>query len=247
MYTCSCGKEYKRLKPFHNHRATCELLELSKQNTNENISHLTEMDVPSSLNMWLALQTALKKIDKLEKKIESQQRWIKRQKNKMSIIDWLNTNYSLSTQLVDWYNDFEITNKDLELVFQHDFVGGMSYIFQKKLPISKYDEFPIKAFEQKLNTLFVFNGESWEMLDQDEFSKMIDTIHKKLHSVFCVWNKEQQRRMDPTEIDETYYKNISKVMGGKYSREDTLKKIKFKLYSYLKFNLKNITEYHFTF
>ena len=67
MYTCSCGKEYKRLKPFHNHRATCELLELSKQNTNENISHLTEMDVPSSLNMWLALQTALKKIDKLEK------------------------------------------------------------------------------------------------------------------------------------------------------------------------------------
>ena len=36
-------------------------------------------------------------------------------------------------------------------------------------------------------------------------------------------------------------------MGGKYSREDTLKKIKFKLFNYLKFNLKNIVQYEFTF
>ena len=246
MYKCSCGKEYSRLKAFHYHRATCELLALSK-NSKQDVSHLTEMNVPAPLEMWMALQTALLKIEKLEKKIESQDRWIKRQKKKMCIVDWLNNNFPISDSYNQWFTNLELERKDLQLIFDHDFVGGVSYILQKYLPIKNESTFPIRAFEQKLNTLFVFNGTTWEMLDTDEFAKMIDQIHKKIHSVFVIWNKEKQRFMDYESIDEGYYKNVQKVMGGKYSRDETLRKIKFKLFNYLKFNLKNITQYEFTF
>ena len=63
MYECSCGKQYKRLRPFHVHRASCELLRLSKK-SNQDISHLS--DLPSQQEMWLALQTALVQIDTLK-------------------------------------------------------------------------------------------------------------------------------------------------------------------------------------
>ena len=85
------------------------------------------------------------------------------------------------------------------------------------------------------------------MIDTDQFGKIIDNFHKKIHKVFVIWNKEQQEFMNYENVDESYYKNVMKVMGGKYSREDTLKKIKFKLFNYLKFNLRNIVQYEFTF
>lgn len=246
MYKCSCGKKYSRLKPFHYHRASCELLALSKE-TQQDVSHLTKMDVPAPLEIWMALQNALIKIEKLEKKIESQDRWIKRQKQKMSIIDWLNKNHLLDQTCDTWLNSITLNRRDLQLIFDHDFVGGISYIIQRYLPVKNQEKFPIRAFEQKLNTLFIFNGKTWEMIDTDTFDKIIDEFHKKIHKVFVIWNKEQQGFMNYENVDESYYKNVMKVMGGKYSREDTLKKIKFKLFNYLKFNLKNIVQYEFTF
>ena len=69
----------------------------------------------------------------------------------------------------------------------------------------------------------------------------------RVYTCAVIWNKEKQRYMDYESIDEGYYKNVQKVMGGKYSRDETLRKIKFKLFNYLKFNLKNITQYEFTF
>ena len=172
MYKCSCGKEYTRLKPFHYHRATCELLALSKE-TKQDVSHLTKMDVPAPLEMWMALQSALLKIEKLEKKIESQDRWIKRQKQKMSIIDWLNKNYFIEQSYDMWLDSITLNRRDLQLIFDHDFVGGVSYIIQRYLPVKNQEKFPLRAFEQKLNTLFVFNGKTWEMMDTDMFGKII--------------------------------------------------------------------------
>ena len=119
MYKCSCGKEYSRLKAFHYHRATCELLALSK-NSKQDVSHLTEMNVPAPLEMWMALQTALLKIEKLEKKIQSQDRWIKRQKKKMCIVDWLNNNFPISESYNQWFTNLELERKDLQLIFDHD-------------------------------------------------------------------------------------------------------------------------------
>jgi hypothetical protein len=65
--------------------------------------------------------------------------------------------------------------------------------------------------------------------------------------LFVSWSDKKQQRMDYNLIDEDYYKNITKVMGGGLTREVSTKKISFKIYNYLKFNLRNIVQYDFTF
>ena len=203
------------------------------------MSHLTN-GYPIRFRNVVSIANSFKKIDKLEKKLENQQRWIQRQKKKISIIDWLNDNCNPNVNFKQWYSTLNITSQDLNFIFEHDFIQGLNYILQRKLPIKNEINFPIRSFQQKLNELFIFNGDTWELLDIDEFSKMINHIHKKIHTVFAEWNKIQQKRIDyGNNVDETYYKNVSKVMGGKYSREEALRKIKFKLFNYLKFNLKS--------
>ena len=244
MYECSCGKQYKRLKPFHIHRASCELLRLSKK-SNQDISHLS--DLPSQQEMWLALQTALVQIDTLKTKVERQERWIKRQRKKIPVIDWLNTNCKPDFTYEEWEQQIMLNQKDLQLIFDHDFVNGMYYIMQKRLDLAKESQLPIRAFEQKLNILFVYTGKTWEMLDADKMSTLIDKFHKKIHTLFVKWSDKKQKRMDFNDIDESYYKNITKVMGGSLSKIVSTKKISFKLYNHLKFNLRNIVQYEFTF
>jgi hypothetical protein len=240
---CSCGKEYKRLKPFQIHRATCELLALSKT-SKQDTTHL--FDVPSQLDMWLALKTALKQIDSLKTKVEQQDRWIKRQRKKLSVIDWLNDNCKAEKNYIEFYKSIELTPKDLKLIFDHNFINGMYYILQKYLNPNNNTNLPIRAFEQKLNVLFVYTGDTWEMLDSDDFTKLINAIHKKVHTLFMNWYKKQGQ-LDYGDIDESYYKNITKVMGGSKPMDFSVKKINFKLYNYLKFNLKNVVKYEFTF
>ena len=117
----------------------------------------------------------------------------------------------------------------------------------RRLDLAYESKLPIRAFEQKLNVLFVYTGCTWEMLDSDQMGLLIDKFHKKIHKLFVKWSDAKQRRMDYSDIDETYYKNLAKVMGGSYTREVSTKKISFKLYNHLKFNLKNIVQYEFTF
>jgi hypothetical protein len=244
MYECSCGKQYVRLKPFQTHRAVCELMRLSK-NSKQDITHITEM--PSQIDMWLALKSALVQIDQLKTKVEKQDRWIKRQKKKIPVIDWLNENCKPDLSFNQWEEEISLNEKDLKLIFNHDFINGMYYIMQKRLDLAHEASLPIRAFEQKLNVLFVYTGNKWEMLDCDKMALLIDKFHKKIHKLFVKWSEAKQKRMDYSDIDETYYKNLAKVMGGTTTREVSTKKISFKLYNHLKFNLKNIVQYEFTF
>jgi hypothetical protein len=91
MHTCSCGKEYTRLKNFQEHRALCEMLKVSG---NENVEFLH--DIPSQLDMWLAMKVIIKQNQKLQNEMKNLKSWVNKQKKKLCLIDWLNDKYKLN-------------------------------------------------------------------------------------------------------------------------------------------------------
>ena len=237
MHQCSCGKEYKRLKNFQEHRALCEMLKVSE---NENVEHLN--NIPSQTEMWFAMKKLIKKNERLEKKINELTSWVKKQKKKLSLIDWLNDKCKCSNCVIDIINESELNQEDLSMVVEHDLIKGIVFILERL--INEYTERPIKAFDQKLNTLFIYNTNGWKLLDDDELKKFILTIRSRLIRELKTYTGINQTRIDMSDTDE-WYLNISKVMG--YDDNELVKKVRFKLYDKIKYNLKNIIEYEFTY
>lgn len=243
MHICSCGKQYKRLKSFQEHRALCEMINLAS--ANENKDHL--LDTPSTLDMWLAVKMLINKNTKLEKEVKKLRGWVSTQRKKLSVIDWLNDNSTPEISYKEWIYSVILDQEDLEMVFAHNFVEGMFHILRRQLPICSDLELPIKAFDQKINSLFVYNDNKWSVMDRDDFKKMISSLHQKLQKQFNIYNKKNERLINNFSKNDTWYKNISKVMGGPLSYDVSVSKINFKVYNYLKFNLRAVTKYEFTF
>lgn len=241
MHTClTCGKEYKRLRNFQEHRALCEML---KKTGNESVNHL--LDVPSLIDMWLAMTSLIKTNEKLEKKVRKLECWMKKEQKKLCLIDWLNENFKFKQSGIDMIKESELNQEDLYMIFEHDFIEGMVYIIHRL--INQCSEQTIKAFDQKLNTLFIYSAGEWKILDKDEFKSIVKIVHRKLYLQLNNYNKINERRVCDSPNNEDWYKNISKVMGNNLNYESSVKKISFKLYNRIRYNLKHVIEYEFTF
>jgi len=242
MHTCSCGKKYKRLGNFQRHRAFCEMRRFSANSTE---SHL--LDQPSTTDLWLVVQVLLKKVTKLENTVAVQKKWICKQKKKLNLMDWLNGNCTPRQDYITWARNVEFTRRDLHLFFDHNFVGGMYRVLEKNLSLNDGHLLPIRAFDQKLNTLFAYSEGQWRQIDQDEFRVVIGTLYNELKRVFHMYRLENASMIDNPVTNETYLNNLRKVMGGPYEYDVSISKISCKLYNHLKLNLKKIVEYEFTF
>jgi len=214
-----------------------------KASKNENVEHL--LDVPSQLDIWLAMKILIQKNENLENQVKELKCWIKKQKNKLSLIDWMNENFKLCKDSIDIIKESELNEEDLHMVFEHNFIEGMVHILYRL--INEHQEKAIKGFDQKLNTLFIYTNSGWKLLDNDELKDIINIIHRKLQIQLINYTKKNERQFNDLTKNDNWYKNISKVMGCDSNNNSSIKKISFKLYNRIRYNLKNIIEYEFSF
>ena len=243
MYNCPiCTQSFQKLNAFQNHRSLCELLEMAKRHSQ---TDLRPDELPSSLVMWNTMKILLNKYNALETEFQECRAWIKHQKKKFSIIEWLNENCKAPQDYSIWLNNISIGQKEVELIFTHNFVMGMYYIFQNNLNLSDEQHFPIRAFNQKKNVLFVLESDTWKMLDYKQVKNLIKPIHKKLQREFKVWCDLHPKIVNNIYSNE-FEENIQKINGiYKQTYDVALRKINIKLYEYLKFNLKSKVQYDF--
>jgi len=237
MYRCRCGKEYQSKTWFQNHRALCELLEDSKKDDIYD-------DLPSKIEMWACMKVILKKYEKMEKKIKEHEKYIKTLKRKINIIDWLTDNYKPSINYNEWISNIDITHVDLEILFNNGYIEGIYSLLVKCL---KIDIPPIACFDQRLYTFFIYKNDRWEHFDIEDFTKLIRNISFKFIKMFKTWKDENKLFIDQYKNFDIVQKRYIEIMGGRYEDEINTKKLNSKLYKYLKFNLKNIVTYDFTF
>jgi len=243
MYHCTvCNKAYKRLRYFQEHRAICEAKQASE---GTDTTHLHE--VPSQLDMWLALKYYIKRCSALENKVNHLEKWAIRQKKKVNIMDWLNEHFKPKLSFNDWIDDFRITQEDLDLIFDLNFIGGMYKIIERRILNVDKKDLPVKAFSQYLNMLFIWNGSSWDSIDSEDMEKQIVSIHNKLQQQLRLYKRENEMLINDPNLNVGWYKNIRKIMGGPEPYASSIRKISLKMYTHLKFNLKKVVEYEFTF
>lgn len=223
----NCSKTYQRENAFQKHKLTC----------------IKSIDDLNNLNLKQLMIELIKKNEKLENDIIELQRWVTTKKKKIIIIDWLNNNLKSDLIFSDFLKNIKIEQYELEIIFENNIIDGVVEIINNYL--QRYEISPIKAFEQKDNTLYIFTENGWKVLTNDEYVSTISNIYKSIMTAFKYWQDKNEKYLYTNDFSEKYVKYVKKIMGGDISIDRQRAKIHRNLYKSIKLDLHNITEYEF--
>ena len=248
MFCCvHCQRKYQRKLYFDRHVITCQFLAKPRREQDLELEELA--DTPSVRELYDIIMTLAAKCNDLEIKMAAINKWAHITKQKLNITDWLNTTYkTLPMDYNAWFNAFNVTQSDLVVLFETDYVGGVMRLLKEKLTLTD-DVRPLRAFIGKENTFYIYRHEQkWLMCEQDTFTKLMHLFDKQFMREFIWWqNKNKSRMATDDSFSFTYSHNLKKVMGGNVTREQLYSRIKKELYQYLRSDPPSIMEYETTF
>ncbi len=234
-YKCTfCGRGYQRKIYYSRHAALCELM--CKSIKERQLENQEFDDTPSVRVLYDVILEMSKKMSTMEQKMNEMSKWVDTKKRKINIIDWLNENNKYMTLTVeDLIGHIKVKRNHLEYLFEEDYIGTIVLVLKELLPL-KQDTNPIKAFEHKPNTLFVYTGGSprWMIIPDTLFEQLVNVVTKQLLDEFIIWQKENTKKMDQDDFAIKYANNAKKIMGSGIMREQIYGKVKLDLYKYLK-------------
>lgn len=250
-YECGyCNRQYKRKMNYDKHMLLCTII---RKTPSERLNEQEQDNLPTIRELYTVIQTLVERQEKFEKQIEKMSSWINNNRKKINVLDWLNMNHTDCIDFNKWLDQLIISEDDMELIFKYGFIEGMKYIMNRicsndnKSDNSYKDSFPIKAFEQKEGTLFIYINENWEIMSSGVFELFFNTITKGLTKQLKLWQDKNKHRLFQNGFTETYIENVKKITGGDLSRDQQYHKVKQYLYNHIKVNIKQIVQHEFVF
>jgi hypothetical protein len=241
MFCCNhCQRSYQRKLYFDRHVIACQYLAKSKRERTLECEETT--DTPSVRDLYAIILTLAAKCNELETKMQEISKWAHITKQKLNITDWLNTVYPSAMAYAEWFATLRVTPADLTVLFDSDYVGGVTSLLKKQLPITD-DSITIRAFTSKENTFYIFQ-EKWVLCDNETFTKLMQFYDNAFMGEFIRWQTANKSRMATDDsFSELYARNMKKIMGGNFTREQLYSRIKKELYMHLRSEPPNILEY----
>jgi len=208
-------------------------------------------DTPTVRVLYEIILEMNAKMVKMEARLDECEKWSDSNKRKLNVIGWLNERYNpYPVTYTVWFNTIKLTRQHLEMIFEMDYVMGISSILQSLLPATELPraaqplpraaggegaEPPaIKCFNQKDNILFIYENDKWDVMPNGLFDKLIMTLSKKLIGEFFLWQNENIDKLENDAFATLHAKNLKKVMGGSVSIEILSLRVKKEIYKYLK-------------
>jgi hypothetical protein len=247
MFCClHCQRNYQRKIYFDRHVITCEFLSNSKKERALESEELA--DTPSVRELYSIILELAAKCKDLETKMAAMNKWAHITKQKLNITDWLNTTQPHALDYSEWFKTLNVVSDDLNGLFETDYVGGVVRLLKKQFTTEK-EERPVRAFTGKENTFYIYrSGQKWTICDNETFTKLMYLLDKEFMREFIVWQTANKNRMATDDsFSEVYARNLKKVMGGNFTREQLYSRIKKEWYQHLRGDPPNIVEYDTTY
>jgi len=244
MFSCThCQRNYQRKLYFDRHVIACQFLTKTKKERALETEELA--DTPTLRNLYDLVLALAAKCNTLETKLTELSKWTDMTKEKLNITDWLNTTYPTSVDYQDWFKTLDVTAADLSILFDTDYVNAVVKVLKEAL---KTDNRPVRAFTSKENTFYIYQNAKWDKCDEDTFTKLMYRLDKEFMREFIVWQTANKSKMATDDsFTDLYAKNMKKIMGGNFTREQLYTRIKKELFAHLRSEPPNIVKYECTF
>jgi hypothetical protein len=241
MFSCNyCQRNYQRKIYFDRHVIACQFLAKSKRDRDLETEELS--DTPSVRELYTIILELAAKCNGLETKMQAMNKWAHITKQKLNITDWLNTTQPTALVYNEWVNTLTLNQTDLDVLFETDYVGGVLAILKKQVLLTN-ELRPMRAFTGKENTFYIFQGK-WLLCDTETFTKLMHLFDNQFMREFIAWQTTNKKRMTTDDsFSEIYARNMKKIMGGSYSRDQLYTRIKREWYLHLRSDPPNIVQY----
>ena len=232
-----CCESFQKKRAYNDHILMCDILK------NQKVYHEEDKNILKLDQIQKIVLHLLKDNKSLRKKIDKMQKYVETTKKKLNIIDWLNDNYKEIEDFDEFLNKINITEVHIKYLLSNSFIKGTYFILQDLFPIGCNDN-PIKCFDQKQNTLFIYSNKkkSWVIMSNIELESFINILFKNIIKIFYEWQTKQNENYFCTP---SYENDIIKIMGGDNNKSQLFNQVKNKLFNHLKFNLKQVVEFEF--
>jgi hypothetical protein len=245
MFCCAyCQRNYQRKTYFDRHVIACQFLSKSKK---ERVLEREELaDTPSVRELYAIILELAAKCKDLETKMTAINKWAHITKQKLNITDWLNTTQPSARDYNDWFKMLVVKPADLQVLFEADYAQGVVSFLKPHL---KEEERPMRAFTAKENTFYIYSStKKWHLCEPETFTKLMHLLDNQFMREFISWqNGNKNRMLTDDSFSDLYAKNMKKIMGGSYTREQLYSRIKKELYMHLRGDPPNIVEYETTY
>jgi hypothetical protein len=264
-----CGKGYKTRVNLDKHVILCELIHKSSKkhgsNKNSDLTDLNEIgdDLPSPKKMYQMLLELGYKYSKLEEKMEEVNKFIVKKKQKINVVEWLNSNITPSLVFENLIDQIKINDSDIEFLFENNFLDMINGVLSRFVynGESSNNLIPLFAFSQKANVFYAFvnlnnnNNNNlcddkccgvWSELSKDQLMKFLMRIQMKVSKAFCEW-KTRCGRVNDDSFDIMCDKTLIKIMGNEFNQDATFNKMRGVMYNKMKTDMKAMVEYEFEF
>ena len=265
-----CGKGYKTRGNLDKHVILCELIHKSSKkrviNKNSDLTDYDEVceDLPSPKKMYQMLLELGYKYSKLEEKMEEVNKFIVKKKQKINVVEWLNSNITPSLVFENLIDQIKIIDSDIEFLFENNFLDMINGVLSRFVYNSESSNnlIPLFAFSQKTNVFYAFvklnnnnNNNNlcedkccgvWSELSKDQLMKFLMRIQMKVSKAFCEW-KTRCGRVNDDSFDIMCDKTLIKIMGNEFNQDSTFNKMRGVMYNKMKTDMKAMVEYEFEF
>lgn len=238
QYCPHCLRNYQRKMYLDRHVAVCQIVHMNKKT--RMLEGEEKTDTPTVRELYVVVMELVAKNNQLEEKIREMTKWVNVKKQKINIIEWLNTTQiATSCDYQQWLKKIKIKREHLELLFRTDYVGGVVNVLKQLLPLDG-ETHAMRAFKSKENIFYIFNENQWVIADADMYIKLMYLLDKLFMTEFIKWQEENKEKINLDHFSPIYAQNTKKIMA---IREQAYSRIKKELYNYLQAELPQMIEY----
>ena len=237
MYSCQhCGREYKIKTYFTRHVATCQILNKTSKELRDDEECMA--DTPNIRDLYDIILEMNTQITTLKKKVKLLEKTHQTKQQKIKIVDWLREQSVPNITWDVWVENLLFTQGNLENVFQKDIVCAIYLCIRDDYEKKEDNNIPMRAFEQKPNSLFIYNSDGWVEINAKDIDNSICKIHKKCMQEFLRWQEHAESEMTTQDFTRVFTENIRKINNKTTSYIS--KKIFQKLQDEYKINIKSL-------
>jgi hypothetical protein len=230
LHVCRhCGKEFKYIKRRDIHEETCS--EMAKTVRNDYDDKSRALTMHDLLSVIMELKHEVKELrEELKAKGGVQSR------RPVEIVEWLDDQPKPHQSLKEYLNDTVVcSNGDLQTLFQRNFVEAVTEIMHKY--ILSQEEASIRAFTQKDQVLYHFNGKNWNAINNEEWECIVGIFVSKLATAFSAWSQEHITDLGNASQQDDWLEKTKKIHDASPTRFSSIKR---RIYNYIKVDIRQV-------